>query len=197
VPKDWVIVSRYACLPCNRYLKFTTLQYQERTEVLHAHCETQGARARAAHGDPHGRGRAHVPHLPGRARAGALRGVPGRDPQARDRGLPPQPGYAKPEFTDEEVFAVVGGRHPMLEALRADPFVPNDARLGASAPRSKVITGPNMGGKSSCVRMLALCAIMAQVGAYVPADSLRMSMLDGVHTRMGGEQFPWRARQCC
>ena len=75
----------------------------------------------------------------------------------------------------------------MVEALRDDPFVPNDVGMGRGSPRSKIITGPNMGGKSSCVRMVALIAIMAQIGCYVPAEAVRMSLLDSVLTRMGGE----------
>lgn len=95
--------------------------------------------------------------------------------------------YVKPHFTAEkDVLEIVDGRHPMVEALRADPFVPNSVAIGGEEPRSKIITGPNMGGKSSAVRMIALIAIMAQIGSYVPAKSVRLSMLDSVLTRMGG-----------
>lgn len=95
--------------------------------------------------------------------------------------------YVKPHFTaKEDVLEIVDGRHPMVEALRVDPFVPNSAVLGDGEPRSKIITGPNMGGKSSAVRMIALITIMAQIGSYVPATTVRLSMLDGVLTRMGG-----------
>jgi DNA mismatch repair protein MSH3 len=95
--------------------------------------------------------------------------------------------YVKPQFTTEEdVLEIVDGRHPMVEALRVDPFVPNCIVLGDGEPRSKIITGPNMGGKSSSVRTVALIAIMAQIGSYVPATAVRLSMLDGVLTRMGG-----------
>ncbi|KAJ7685045.1 DNA mismatch repair protein MSH3 [Mycena polygramma] len=92
--------------------------------------------------------------------------------------------YVKPQFTDSGVFEIVEGRHPMVEALRSDPFVPNSI-LFSEEGRSKVITGPNMGGKSSCVRMIALIAIMAQIGSYVPAKSVRIGLLDSVLTRMG------------
>jgi DNA mismatch repair protein MSH3 len=98
-------------------------------------------------------------------------------------------GYVKPEFVldNQDVFEIENGRHPTLEQLRSDPYVPNSVKMGGPlAPRSKIITGPNMGGKSSCVRQIALIAIMAQIGVYVPADSCRLSMLDGVLTRMGG-----------
>ncbi|KAJ7940789.1 muts domain V-domain-containing protein [Mycena leptocephala] len=92
--------------------------------------------------------------------------------------------YVKPQFTDSDTFEIVEGRHPMVEALRSDPFVPNSISFSEQG-RSKVITGPNMGGKSSCVRMVALIAIMAQIGSYVPAKSVKLGMLDSVLTRMG------------
>ncbi|KAI9456446.1 DNA mismatch repair protein MSH3 [Russula earlei] len=103
--------------------------------------------------------------------------------------------YVKPHFTTEEdVLEIVDGRHPMVETLRVDPFVPNSVALGGGEPRSKVITGPNMGGKSSAVRMIALIAIMAQIGSYVPATAVRLSMLDGVLTRMGASDELARGR---
>lgn len=72
-----------------------------------------------------------------------------------------QEGYVKPEFTEQDTLEIVEGRHPMIEALRSDPFVPNTVRMGGEDPRSKIITGPNMGGKSSVVRMIALCTIVS------------------------------------
>jgi DNA mismatch repair protein MSH3 len=96
--------------------------------------------------------------------------------------------YVKPQFaTEGDVLEIVDGRHPMAEAVRADPFVPNSITLGDGEHRSKIITGPNMGGKSSAVRMIALIAIMAQIGSYVPAVTVKLSMLDGILTRMGGK----------
>jgi DNA mismatch repair protein MSH3 len=95
-----------------------------------------------------------------------------------------QPGYCKPEFTDQIGIDITGGRHPMVEQLLLDAFVPNDIHL-SSENTSLLITGPNMGGKSSYVRSVALIAIMAQVGSYVPADSVRLGLLDAVFTRMG------------
>lgn len=79
-----------------------------------------------------------------------------------------QEGYCRPEFVErkegeEDVLEFVKGRHPMIEALRTDPFVPNSVRMGGGGSRHKVITGPNMGGKSSAVRMTALCAIVSGI----------------------------------
>ena len=96
-----------------------------------------------------------------------------------------QPGYCKPEFTDEIGIDIEGGRHPMVEQLLLDAFVPNDVHLSSEETRALLITGPNMGGKSSYVRSVALIAIMAQIGSYVPADSARLGLLDAVFTRMG------------
>ncbi|KAF8162946.1 muts domain V-domain-containing protein [Crassisporium funariophilum] len=105
-----------------------------------------------------------------------------------------QENYVRPEFTDDDALEIVNGRHPMIEALRSDPYVPNSIQLGNGAARSKVITGPNMGGKSSCVRMIALIALMAQIGSYVPADSLKMGLLDSILTRMGASDDLARGR---
>lgn len=57
-----------------------------------------------------------------------------------------QDGYVRPQFTEEDTLEIVEGRHPMVEVLRSDPFVPNTIRMGGDEPRSKIITGPNMGG---------------------------------------------------
>lgn len=98
-----------------------------------------------------------------------------------------QPGYCKPEFVSDPTeicIEVVEGRHPMVEQLLLDTYVPNDIKL-SSKERALLITGPNMGGKSSYVRSVALIAIMAQIGSWVPATSARLSLLDAVFTRMG------------
>ncbi|KAG1782777.1 muts domain V-domain-containing protein [Suillus placidus] len=105
-----------------------------------------------------------------------------------------QQGYVRPEFIEENSLEIVEGRHPMIEALRTDPFVPNTLYIGGDYPRSSVITGPNMGGKSSAVRMVALIAIMAQIGSYVPAKAVRLGMLDGVFSRMGASDELARGR---
>ena len=96
-----------------------------------------------------------------------------------------QPGYVKPEYTEETRIWVEQGRHPMVEQLLLDSYVPNDIDLASNATRALLITGPNMGGKSSYVRQVALIAIMGQIGSYVPAASAKLGMLDAVFTRMG------------
>lgn len=96
-----------------------------------------------------------------------------------------QPGYVKPEYTDETCISIEQGRHPMVEQLLLDAYVPNDTDLASDRTRALLITGPNMGGKSSYVRQVALIAIMGQIGSYVPAESAKLGMLDAVFTRMG------------
>ncbi|KAI9683341.1 MAG: Mismatch repair protein msh3 [Trizodia sp. TS-e1964] len=95
-----------------------------------------------------------------------------------------QTGYVKPEFTDTPTLEISQGRHPMVEQLLLETYVPNDTSLTTSE-RALLITGPNMGGKSSYVRHIALIAIMGQIGSYVPAASARLGLLDAVFTRMG------------
>lgn len=73
----------------------------------------------------------------------------------------------------------------MVEQLLLDAYVPNDTSLASDATRALLITGPNMGGKSSYVRQVALIAIIGQIGSYVPAASAKLGMLDAVFTRMG------------
>ncbi|PNS17694.1 hypothetical protein CAC42_3089 [Sphaceloma murrayae] len=98
------------------------------------------------------------------------------------------PGYSKPEFVSDEIgIQVTGGRHPMVEQLLLDSYVPNDIRLSSTSTRALLVTGPNMGGKSSYVRSVALIAIMAQIGCFVPAASAKLSLLDAIFTRMGAE----------
>ncbi|KAL2809622.1 DNA mismatch repair protein msh3 [Aspergillus granulosus] len=96
-----------------------------------------------------------------------------------------QPGYVKPEYTEETCIHVQQGRHPMVEQLLLDSYVPNDIDLGSDTTRALLVTGPNMGGKSSYVRQVALISIMGQIGSYVPAQSAKLGMLDAVFTRMG------------
>ncbi|KAL2351758.1 DNA mismatch repair protein MSH3 [Cryomyces antarcticus] len=96
-----------------------------------------------------------------------------------------QPGYIKPTFMDGIGVEVEQGRHPMVEQLLLDTYVPNDIKLSGGETRALLITGPNMGGKSSYVRSVALIAIMAQIGSYVPAESAKLGLLDAVFTRMG------------
>ena len=96
-----------------------------------------------------------------------------------------QPNYVKPEYTEEVCISVKQGRHPMVEQLLLENYIANDTELASEGTRALLITGPNMGGKSSYVRQVALIAIMGQIGSYIPAESAKLGMLDAVFTRMG------------
>jgi len=93
-------------------------------------------------------------------------------------------GYVRPEFVGTSILDVVDGRHPVVEAL-ADVFVPNDAHLGEESSRFILLTGPNMGGKSTYLRQAALLVILAQIGAFVPARSMSLGVVDRIFTRIG------------
>ncbi|KAI7741994.1 hypothetical protein M8C21_006842, partial [Ambrosia artemisiifolia] len=96
--------------------------------------------------------------------------------------------YVRPVFVEDSEpvqICISSGRHPVLETMLQDSFVPNDTRLHADEEYCQIVTGPNMGGKSCYIRQVALIAIMAQVGSFVPASSTKMHVLDGIYTRMG------------
>jgi DNA mismatch repair protein MutS len=92
-------------------------------------------------------------------------------------------GYVRPTFTDRAGIEIVGGRHPVVER-QVEHFIANGCRLGHTR-RMLMITGPNMGGKSTYMRQVALIALLAHVGAFVPADSARIGPLDAIYTRIG------------
>lgn len=97
--------------------------------------------------------------------------------------------YVRPKFTEDDTLEIVAGRHPIVENLLERPCIANSIRFGGQPPGGepcKIITGPNMGGKSSTTKMVALIAIMAQVGSFVPAEAVTMGILDGIMTRIGG-----------
>ncbi|CAM8986222.1 unnamed protein product [Rhodiola kirilowii] len=96
--------------------------------------------------------------------------------------------YTRPNFVGDcepVQICIHSGRHPVLDNTLQDSFVPNDTNLYAEGECCQVVTGPNMGGKSCYIRQVALLAIMAQVGSYVPASSMKLHVLDSIHTRMG------------
>jgi DNA mismatch repair protein MutS len=95
-------------------------------------------------------------------------------------------GYCRPELTDEPVLAIEEGRHPVLDQLLPPgTFVPNDTRFGPDDGRLWLITGPNLSGKSTFIRQVALLTILAQVGSFVPAKRARIGIADRVFTRVG------------
>ncbi len=90
----------------------------------------------------------------------------------------------KPEFCDDQVFEVNQGRHLVVEQVLDDPFIANDALLNRQR-RMLLITGPNMGGKSTYMRQNAVIALLAHVGSFVPASTVRLSPMDRIFTRIG------------
>jgi DNA mismatch repair protein MutS len=94
-------------------------------------------------------------------------------------------GYVRPHFIDESEIELADGRHPVMEAILRTHFVPNDLHLRSGEHRFILLTGPNMGGKSTYLRQAALLTIMAQIGSFVPAKSARMGIVDRIFTRIG------------
>ena len=97
-----------------------------------------------------------------------------------------QRGYCRPEITLGNEISITDGRHPVVEQMLKDTlFVPNDTHLGTADNQVSIITGPNMAGKSTYMRQVALIVLMAQIGSFVPARSARIGLVDRVFTRIG------------
>ena len=92
--------------------------------------------------------------------------------------------YAAPRLDEQPGIHIEGGRHPVVEHSSNQPFIPNDIELGDSR-RMLVVTGPNMGGKSTLMRQTALIALLAHAGSFVPATSARIGPVDRIFTRIG------------
>lgn len=94
--------------------------------------------------------------------------------------------YSKPDIAIDGTIEIKNGRHPVVELMQKDEmFVPNDTYLDLTSNRMAVITGPNMSGKSTYMRQVALITLMAQIGSFVPADYARISVVDQIFTRIG------------
>lgn len=94
--------------------------------------------------------------------------------------------YVKPEITTDGNIDIKNGRHAVVEkALKNDEFIPNDVYMNNDADRFLIITGPNMAGKSTYMRQVAIITYMAQLGSFVPADSAKVSIVDRIFTRIG------------
>ena len=93
--------------------------------------------------------------------------------------------YCRPEIAIEGALEIEDGRHPVVEAISKERFVPNDCILDNGDARTMIITGPNMAGKSTYLRQVALITFMAQVGSFVPAKRARIPLTDRIFTRIG------------
>ncbi len=95
-------------------------------------------------------------------------------------------GYVRPKLTTDDTIAISGGRHPVVErALVDEQFVPNDVHLSNKDAQLVILTGPNMSGKSTYLRQVAIIVLLAQIGSFVPADSATIGLVDRIFTRVG------------
>ncbi len=97
-------------------------------------------------------------------------------------------GYVRPDLTEDNILQIEAGRHPVVEKLleTSSRYVPNDSRFDL-ASRLHIITGPNMSGKSTYIRQVAIITLMAQVGSFVPADSALIGLVDRIFARIGAQ----------
>jgi DNA mismatch repair protein MutS len=102
--------------------------------------------------------------------------------------------FVQPSMHDADELEVVQGRHPVIEAFIDETFVPNSIYLNNSTDRLLIITGPNMGGKSTVLRQVAIICILAQMGCFVPAERARLPLLDRIWTRVGASDDLTRGR---
>ncbi|MDP6542551.1 MAG: DNA mismatch repair protein MutS [Phycisphaerae bacterium] len=94
-------------------------------------------------------------------------------------------GYNRPEITQDNILNIVAGRHPVLDQQLREQLVPNDVQMQARDDRLLIITGPNMAGKSTYIRQVALLVLMAQTGSFIPADEAVIGLTDRIFTRVG------------
>jgi DNA mismatch repair protein MutS len=97
--------------------------------------------------------------------------------------------YVRPAIDDGDALRIEAGRHPVIETSQAEPFIPNDLEVDGGVNQVLIITGPNMGGKSTFLRQAALITILGQMGAFVPAKSATLGLVDRIFTRIGAMDF--------
>ncbi len=99
-----------------------------------------------------------------------------------------QNNYCRPELNEGDTIHIVAGRHPVVEQSQVDtPFIPNDVHLSNHDAQILIITGPNMAGKSTYLRQVALITLLAQIGSYVPAEAATIGIVDRIFTRIGAQ----------
>lgn len=124
-----------------------------------------------------------LPHIPAMQRAAAV--LAQLDVLAGWAELATARRYCRPEFVEEPALQIRGGRHPVVEQALDAGFVPNETSLAAGRQSLALITGPNMAGKSTYIRQVALLTLLAHCGAWVPAEALRLGVVDRIFTRVG------------
>ncbi len=97
--------------------------------------------------------------------------------------------YVRPVVDEGDTIRIEAGRHAVIETSQAEPFIPNDLEIDAAANQILIITGPNMGGKSTFLRQAALIVLLGQMGAFVPAKSATLGLVDRVFTRIGAMDY--------
>ncbi|HLI09791.1 MAG TPA: DNA mismatch repair protein MutS [Ktedonobacteraceae bacterium] len=99
-----------------------------------------------------------------------------------------QNNYCRPELNEGDTIHIVAGRHPVVEQSQVDtPFIPNDVHLSNHDAQILIVTGPNMAGKSTYLRQVALIVLLAQIGSYVPAEAATIGLVDRIFTRIGAQ----------
>ena len=97
--------------------------------------------------------------------------------------------YCRPKLNNDDVISITGGRHPVVERSLSDgSFIPNDTFLSNKDSQLIILTGPNMSGKSTYLRQVAIIVLLAQVGSFVPADSAAIGLVDRIFTRIGAQE---------
>ncbi len=185
VPDDWI--RKQTLTNCERYITAELKEFEEK--VLGAD-ERRKQLEYALFRDLRARVAEHVERIQACARA-----VAWLDVIATFADLAEDRRYSRPTLSkDPSVLEVEGGRHPVVEAMDLEsPFVPNDLRL-SDGERLVILTGPNMAGKSTVMRQVALIALMAQIGSFVPADHARIGMCDRIFVRVGASDDLARGR---
>jgi DNA mismatch repair protein MutS len=103
--------------------------------------------------------------------------------------------YSRPTILDGDTLRIVDGRHPVIEQMAADErFIPNDTVLDCEENQLLIITGPNMAGKSTYMRQVAVISLMAQMGSFVPAREAQIGLVDRIFTRVGASDFITRGQ---
>ena len=103
-------------------------------------------------------------------------------------GVAAQHNFCRPQLDNGDSIHIVAGRHPVIEQSQVEtPFIPNDSQISLSDAQILIITGPNMAGKSTYLRQVALIVLMAQIGSYVPAEAAKIGLVDRIFTRIGAQ----------
>jgi len=103
--------------------------------------------------------------------------------------LASQRNYVRPVVNSEDRIKIIEGRHPVIEVMNSEPFIPNDTYMDRNEDQILIVTGPNMGGKSTYLRQVALICILAQMGSFVPASEAEVGVVDRIFTRIGAMDF--------